>query len=238
MGGREVLHAAISSDNAKTWKGFRDVLHETMGPAGGDSGTSYASGVETKDGKICFASGQGEGKRAIVLFDPDWLTETSVKDEVDPAPVFWNQFGDEGLVAFQEGISIPLKSSGLCGASWNFPASTAGRISFRLWWPPEATEGSLSLSDHFSRIDDAKAAENSAYRFAAGADNGMAAGRWQEVEVRWNHREAELFVEGRRRAVLPIERPAVHGLNYLRIEARSAGHEGGIKIAEINLQAD
>ncbi len=239
MGGREVLQAAISEDDAKTWRGFRDVLHETVGPSGGDRGTSYASGAATKDGKICFFGGQGEGKRAIVLFDPAWLTEKQVRDEVKAGAVSWTQYGDDGLQAEMVDdnrvVAIPLKSSGLCGASWNFPAMKQGEISLRLLMPKEASAMALGLSDHFARVDDLKATENSIFRIPVDPKSGFTAGEWYDVKVRWTEKEAELFIGDRLAQTIPAAKPAEFGLNYLRVEARSAVDQGEIKLA--NLQA-
>ena len=238
MGGREVLQAAISSDDGRNWQGFRDVLHETLGPAGGDRGTSYASAVETADGKVCFFGGQGEGKRAIVLFDPDWLTETEVKDELSAGPEGWVQYGDDKLrVEEWQGrpvVSIPLKSSGLCGASWNFPAMKKGEMRFRLWVPKEAKTLTLSLNDHFSRVDDAKASENSIFPLPLKPGLPIVPDSWTDVVLRWNASQAELLLDGKPVQNFAATRMSAHGLNYLRLEARSDSDQGEMKVADLS----
>ncbi len=239
MGGREVLQAAISADDGKTWQGFRDVLHETVGPAGGDCGTAYPSGVETKDGKVCFFSGQGEGKQALVLFDPNWLVQTGARDELADGPVDWVQFGDDKIRVEQTengGLAVawPLKSSGLCGAAWNFPATKSGEITFRLWVPKESSALKLALNDHFTRIDDVKATENSVFPITLSEGLSLPAEKWSDITLRWNPREAELLLNGKPVGSFPASRPAVYGVSSLRFEARSASDQGSIKVADLS----
>ena len=131
MGGREVLHAAISGDDGRTWRGFREVLHETNVASRGDRGTSYASMAENAAGKVVAVSGQGEGKRALFTFDPRWLEEAEAHNDLSLGPVEWTQYGAEGLHVETLGdgrraVAVPLKSAGLCGALWNFPSAEAG----------------------------------------------------------------------------------------------------------------
>lgn len=234
MGGREVLQAAISSDDARTWQGFRDVLHETLGPGGGDRGTAYASGVETKDGKVCFFGGQGEGKRAIVLFDPAWLEQKKVNDELAEGPVDWVQYGDDKLGVDKTTVTLPMKSSGLCGASWNFPAMKSGEITFRLWVPKETKSLTLALSDHFSRVDDAKATENSTFQIPLSGT--IPAETWVDVKLQWNPDQIEVLAAGKPVQSLPVSKPSVYGVNYLRFEARSDVDRGELKITDLSAQ--
>ncbi|MDZ4286966.1 MAG: sialidase family protein, partial [Prosthecobacter sp.] len=240
MGGREVLHAAISADQGKTWSGFREILHETNQVTGGDRGTAYPSPTETADGKILVVSGQGEGKRAMVLFDPSWLMEKNVSDDVERGPVSWTQYGDEGLTAEHtpktrgKCLVISMKSSGLCGAAWNFPGLTRGTLTFHLWVPTGAREIVLGLNDHFNRVDDVKAAEHLVFR----ADlNELARDSWQEVHLTWDTAEAEgqltMAVNGRTVKTLNIQRPAACALNYLRLEARSDKNSGALKLVDV-----
>ncbi len=241
MGGREVLQASISSDDGKSWRGFRDVFHETLGPAGGDRGTSYASGVETADGKVCFFGGQGEGKRALVLFDPEWLTATRATDELQAGAVSWTQYGDDRLTVEDEGgtraVSIPLKSSGLCGAAWNFPAMPKGELTLRLWVPKEATTLSLALADHYSRVDDAKAAEHAIYTVSLENQATLQRGAWNDLRLRWDATDLKLSVNGGAPETVTARVPSSFGVNYLRIEARSKADSGEVKISALSAES-
>src|SRR5262249_35807286 len=93
MRGREVLHAAISTDEGKTWQGFREVLVEPVPPATrGDRGCAYPSAAQNKESKVVLASGQGEGRKAVVLFDPDWLMQTSAADDFSRGLEQWTLY--------------------------------------------------------------------------------------------------------------------------------------------------
>jgi len=85
------------------------------------------SAAETDLGKIVVVSGQGEGKRAVVTFDPRWLEERLTSDDLTNGPAGWTQFGDDGIrvEATANGnrvVAISVKADGPCGALWNFPA--------------------------------------------------------------------------------------------------------------------
>lgn len=239
-GGREVLQAAITGDDGKTWSGFRDVLHETDGPAGGDRGSAYASAVETQDGKICLVSGQGEGKRAIVLFDPKWLEESSVHDDLESAPVLWAQYGDNGLrgETGENGeriVSFPLKSSGLCGATWNFPAARKGKLNLRIFIPKGVVSGALGLTDHFNRADDDKASAHCVFLVPFDNNNGLIAGQWNDINIAWDEAGALVTSNGRPGEKIMPSRQSSHGLNYLRLEFRSTQDEGSVQISDLTL---
>ena len=79
-GGRDALHIAVSADEGKTWRGFREIYldhRRNDNPAkSGDRGTAYPLGAYTADGKIVVISGQGIGGRNPILVDPQWIVAT------------------------------------------------------------------------------------------------------------------------------------------------------------------
>lgn len=241
MGGREVLQASISSDDGKSWRGFRDVFHETLGPSGGDRGTSYASGVETADGSVCFFGGQGEGKRALVLFSPEWLTASRVTDELQAGAANWTQYGDDQL-RVEDGagaplVAIPLKSSGLCGAAWNFPAMPKGELSLRLWVPREAAGLTLALADHYSRVDDIKAVDHAIYTLPLEGCATLQRDAWNDLRLQWDAGSLKLSVNGGSPETVSARVVSSFGVNYLRIEARSKADSGALKISALSAEA-
>jgi len=86
---RDALHAAISDDDGRTWKGFRELaLNEIRNAAdfrelgngpleAYDKSVHQTQALELSDGKVLLAYGQGRASRRMILFDPDWLLETS-----------------------------------------------------------------------------------------------------------------------------------------------------------------
>ncbi|MBE7537674.1 MAG: exo-alpha-sialidase [Opitutaceae bacterium] len=239
-GGREVLHAAISSDDGKTWRGFREVLHETNLAAGGDRGTAYPSAAETPDGKVAVVSGQGHSKHAVFLFDPDWLEEDAVKDDLTDGPTGWTQYGDEHLrVSVLEGgtraLAIPVKASGLCGASWNFPMAASGEVGLKLRVPAGITSLKLSLNDHFTRIDDAQAAAHAVYTWVLPLEKSADA-TWTEIKLNWWNADQgtglSATMSGGQQTSLEAKRSAVFGVNYLRVEFTGSVDAGEVLIAD------
>jgi hypothetical protein len=243
MGGREVLQAAISADDGATWHGFREVLHETNFVGGGDRGSAYPSAAETADGKVAFVSGQGDGKHAIVLFSPNWLEEKNAQDDLTAGPTGWTQYGDEGLKVAKQtdgslALAIPLKSSGWCGASWNFPSTDSGELRLHLRSAPSVSDLRVGLNDHFVRVDDAKAAEHCIYDVGLSAVDQGAPGAWHEIRLTWHDAGKggpfALIIDGVQVAAGRARRPAQFGLNYLRISFRSTANEGEMLLAGVS----
>jgi hypothetical protein len=80
---RDALHGAISDDDGKTWRGFRELLLDTTrndrhySDAGGmDHSVHQSQFVEVEGGKLVVTVGQNWLHRSIFLFDPAWLLET------------------------------------------------------------------------------------------------------------------------------------------------------------------
>jgi hypothetical protein len=228
-GGREVLHAAISADEGTTWRGFREVLQDTPTEAKGDRGTAYPTLVENNAGKVVLVSGQGEGKRALVMFDPAWVQATELRDDLAIGPVNWTAFGGVDLLARgpaeERVLRLSAPAATGAGACWNFPLAAAGEIQFRVQSGPGLAGARFSFTDHFNRGDDRKAAEHAVFSVEAkqlGLASG-AAGTWSTVTVTWDstHATAHIAESG---ATIPIQalRAPLRGLNYLRIDLPAA----------------
>lgn len=244
MGGREVLHGAISRDEGRTWRGFREVLHETNIPVKrGDRGAGYPSAAETRDGKIALVSGQGEGRHAIVLLDPAWLEQAEVQDDLKMGPVGWTQYGDIGLKAVDAGpggraVAMPLKSSALCGASWNFPVASAGELQLRVRVPATVSALRLILNDHFTRVDDLEAGSHGVFNVDLDLKRRSGVpGGWHEVRIRWRDAQrggsAELEIDGQPAGTFQAQRAAQWGVHTLRVQFRATADDGEVRLAEV-----
>ena len=84
---RDAFHAAISCDDGRTWRGFRELLlnpcrcDADFRTRGGnadslDKSVHQSQALELPDGKILVSVGQHETCRRFVVFDPAWLMET------------------------------------------------------------------------------------------------------------------------------------------------------------------
>ena len=89
---RDALHAAISHDGGKSWKGFREIL---LNPARNDAdfrsvfldfdthdkSVHQNQVVELADGTVVVCAGQNHVCRRVLRFDPAWLEETDVRED-------------------------------------------------------------------------------------------------------------------------------------------------------------
>jgi len=83
---RDANHAAISSDDGLSWKGFRELYLNPLrnacdfrisgGNSGNDKSVHQFQAVELPFGKILLCCGQHEYVRQMLIFDPKWLLET------------------------------------------------------------------------------------------------------------------------------------------------------------------
>lgn len=90
---RDALHAAISDDEGKTWRGFREVALNGIRNAADfrelgngpfdehDKSVHQTQALELPGGKVLLAYGQNPSSRRMLVFDPDWLMETKRTDD-------------------------------------------------------------------------------------------------------------------------------------------------------------
>jgi hypothetical protein len=228
FGGREVLHAAISYDDGKSWNGFREVLRaaEYISEIRGDRGTAYPSAVETNDGKVILVSGQGKSK-SIVMFDPDWLLEDNVQSNSLIDPDEWTVYGSVDIIhkEYSETGSkiIFLADSAMDFRQnpevvWNFPALASGEMIMEIEFINECPSIYFSFTDHFSISGDSVASEHSVFQFVI----TNIYGETEKIPVRimWNTKKqiAELFIFDTKVSEAGFNRIPEFGLNYLRAE--------------------
>ncbi|MBL8176512.1 MAG: exo-alpha-sialidase, partial [Bryobacterales bacterium] len=142
-GGRDALHIAISRDNARTWRGFREIyLDPTRNqtpPQRGDRATAYPFLAETRTGHILLTTGQGERRRAVLRFHPEWLLATTHQSTFDPNAPDWSTFESFGPARnyWRDRRIGPA-------ATWNFPSLHRGTLDITL-----DGEATATLTDHF-----------------------------------------------------------------------------------------
>ncbi|HXK62219.1 MAG TPA: sialidase family protein [Acidobacteriota bacterium] len=183
-GGRHVLHAAVSSDEGKTWTGFREVVRDPLRsqipPTGGDFGVSYPFTSLDSKGRVVFGLGVRTGTRSqhperqpgddaatprwMVVVDPAWLYETRQRTDFSKGLDDWSIFGVRGVSLTSHPSKPDLKVLGLkkpepewpSGAVWNFPMGTRGRLVLKLMVKRGFSGALLGLTDHFSPPFDAE----------------------------------------------------------------------------------
>ncbi len=242
-GGREALHAVISKDDGRTWKGFREVL---VSPASsdtrGDRGTAYPSAIEAPNGKIVFVSGQA-GERVITVFDPDWLEETGASDDFSGGLVQWTLFGTDGatmLSSVNKRSALLIRSrkhetKSDTEAVWNFPMTSKGELIMEII-PNSGSKGiNLALSDHFSVSNDAEASKNAVVNFSLTDITTPA-----RVKVLWDMKKqkAAIYLNNKFLTEKPFQRKSLQGgLNYLRLGTPGiSSDENGYYVTSVKVE--
>ncbi len=162
FGGRHIMHAAISDDDGRTWKGHREVAldpeRDKPPPPWGDHGMGYPFASVTTDNKIILSTGQGASRDAALLVDPSWLYETNQKEDFSEGLKMWSTFGTRGV----ELQNHPQKKSRRvlsmrkthrewpAAAVWNFPCTAKGSLRMRILVKRGFRGARISLTDHFS----------------------------------------------------------------------------------------
>lgn len=239
IGGRDVLHAAISSDEGQNWKGVREVAFENAEidfVEKGDRGTAYPSAVEDLDDNILLVTGQGSS-RGLYNIKSSWLEE---KQQLR-------------YVSFADSLGIPQKleqkSSGDTlyfdtilkkDVVINFPISLMGSVDIGPLPKVESSNLSFALTDHFSPATDSSAFQNSVFHFSWSEIFGEMTPQSEKalkLTFEWTLLEKEsklkISVDGKAVQTVYPKRPPILGINYLRINSESgfSGFNNTILIA-------
>jgi hypothetical protein len=231
-----VIHAAISEDDGRTWRGYREVAHNPFisepPPPNGDHGVAYTLPVLTSGGDILTPlSVGGTGGMWLLRFDPEWLYETSRKTDFSSGVDEWHSFGTKGV----EAVSHPDKAGARAlqirkpesdwpsAVTWNFPNGKSGRLQMRLKLNPGFAGARIGLTDHFSVPFDPEERYYNLFNLTVGAEGRLShgeitPGEWHAVQLDWNcaKLECKVSVDGRPVETLPMQRRST-GVNYLRI---------------------
>jgi len=217
-GGRDALHAAVSSDEGRTWSGFREVYRDPYRnetpPRRGDRGTAYPVAMALGDSSIALATGQGN-RRKLILVDADWITAKRQTEDFQQgleAWHVWKPFGPASgywrdrtvgarLVDSPEGSEAQVLAIGKhdehpadC-VSWNFPAGEQGRLKLRLWLPAGFAGATLSLDDRYFNPEDERGESEAVFSISIGDDGRLAedvrlpTARWTNLTIAWDAQE-------------------------------------------------
>lgn len=175
---RDALHGAVSDDEGKTWRGFREVYrdpHESQTPPNTDRGSAYPTPPVWANGRFVFLTGQGVGRRNLVSVDPRWLTLAHAEDDFSAGLGQWIVFKPIGPASRYRRERIPgpplvdhptkpdakvlhlrkPDEHDADGALWNFPNGVKGTLTLRLMPKPGFGGASIVLTDRsFKPTDD------------------------------------------------------------------------------------
>ncbi|NHE59869.1 sialidase family protein [Cyclobacterium plantarum] len=232
LGGREILHGAISNDDGLTWKGFREVAQSPdLEINKGDSGTAYPSAEEMENGNILLVTGQGEGK-GMYEVNPDWFAEKIQRIE----------FGNSDLVEKINGIPVSEVENLVTGISYpkvhssgevvvNFPMAVEGILKLEVNSNQDFETLFLALTDHFSIPEDSLASQHAVFRIEVRRENikrHLSGNSAAIFELKWEMvaqglSKLEVKVNNNSIGTFKMRRKTEIGLNYLRIGVGSVG---------------
>ena len=243
-GGRDALHIAVSDDEGKTWRGFREIYldhRRNDNPAKtGDRGTAYPLGAYTSDGCIVVLAGQGRGGRNPILIDPDWIVQTEAGDDFTDGLKRWSTYTHHGPAkrwwrARAPGATLadhPDDKTRKClhvrkqpdlppdGATWNFPNAWQGTLEARIRLPSGSRGAMMTLNDRMFDPANDLGEELAIFRISLG-DLDLAPDQWHELRFDWglSSQRGSLKIGNAKPIKLPLRHPTLNGLSYLRFRS-------------------
>jgi hypothetical protein len=217
-GGRDAVHAVISDDEGKTWRGYREVYRDPTRndtpPRGGDRGTAYPFPYHAPHGKVIVVTGQGRSNGTL-LFDPDWLVETHHEDDFSKGLDGWSVFKHFGEPErwWQDRVQGPVlvdhpdKAGAKAlhvrrpddkagdGAVWNFPMGRKGDLTMRLLVREGFGGAVLSLMDRFFNPTDPNGDIEAVFSLPIRTDGHLSIraslepGTWHTLRFQWDVHE-------------------------------------------------
>ena len=166
---REVLNVAISADEGKSWKGYREIVrlkpHE-----GPDWKLCYPYPVEDWDGNVLVAYWEflprdfehARHRSFVVRVDPGWIEEATFQENFERGLSRASVTGSSGVRALRDpggeiasALSLRrMSSEAEAGAVLNFPLLDRGELSLKVRRNPNSSGLLLFLKDSFMKPKD------------------------------------------------------------------------------------
>ena len=255
---RDASHAAISFDDGKTWRGFREIMLNPLRCAadfrtfGGsdevlDKSVHQFQAVELPFGKVLLACGQHAACRKFLIFDPQWLLETSREEDLHlglinlSTQVYYKSVSGprrtrSGHCAWNRtsGAILLPDPDGNCEEALFMQASADPRLVSPLqgavWNFPAAKRGeasvrlrpggeglTVSLADHWFNPCDPYVGAFSPFQFTL-YERECPEG-WSECRLAWDEAGCDVFLNERLLVHLKAACPAPNGLCYLILQS-------------------
>lgn len=243
-GGRDALHIAVSDDDGKTWRGFREIYldhRRNDNPAkNGDRGTAYPLGAYTSDGHIVVLAGQGKGGRNPILIDPEWIIETRASTNFADGLKQWSTYTHHGPArrwwrARAPGATLidhPDDKNRKClhvrkqpelpadGATWNFPNGWKGSLEAQIKVPSGSRGSTITLNDRMFDPTNDFGEELAVFQVSLN-DLELAPDQWHTLRFDWDlsTRLCSLKIGGQKPFELPLRHQTLNGLSYVRFRS-------------------
>ncbi len=222
-----------------------------------DRGKHQSQVVQLDDDRVLIALGQHALHRRLVILDLNWLQATSRRSDLSAASglVDWSHHAylprirghcgynreaggryDAGLGGLVLGRpDAPQRTNPEFeidytreGATWNFPALTAGRLDLRLRLQPGGQGLVLSLHDRWFNPTDVTATRFAAFKLKIPGDGNvtealqMVPGRWHWLSLVWDGHSADaharVLLDGRDTGhTLELHEPTPNGFSYVHL---------------------
>ncbi|KAA0131519.1 exo-alpha-sialidase [Gimesia chilikensis] len=243
-GGRDALHIAVSKDEGKTWRGFREIYldhRRNDNPAkNGDRGTAYPLAAYTTDGRLVVLAGQGKGGRNPILIDPAWIVDTRARTDFSEGLKQWSTYTQHGPAkrwwrARAPGavlIEHPDSKTRNClhvrkqpdlpadGATWNFPNGWKGTLQTRIKLRTGSKGSMIALNDRMFDPSNDLGEELAVFRVEL-SNLDLMPDEWINLSFEWDlsARTCSLKVDDRKPIELPLRHPTLNGLSYVRFRS-------------------
>lgn len=214
-GGRDALHIAVSDDEGRTWRGFREIYLDHRrhdNPArSGDRGTAYPLGAHDSEGRIVMLAGQGAGGRRPILIDPEWIVATSARTDFSDGVAGWSVYKHHGpaarwwraRVVGAEVVAHPDNPDAKClnlrrpdelpadGATWNFPNGWKGSLTTRVLRKPGSQGTTICLNDRMFDPTNDEGERLAVFSLPIDpdgrcGDQTLETGRWYDLTLSWD----------------------------------------------------
>jgi len=247
---RAIVAAAISADEGKTWRGYREVARIS------DNGqVSYPYAAQAPDGKVILLL---SGGNQLVKVDPEFLTRTALTEDFSRGIGRWSTLAAEGaeVVAHPDkpdarALRLRKPKADMQGAACiNFPFGAKGRLAMTVRIEPGFPGAQFALTDHY---DLPGCPRDGSFPFRINAKGTveivgsggtwletpgvLKAGQWHEFVLVWDcaARHSTLTLDGTE--IGRIEQfVCAEGLCYLRLRSTAATtDEAGMYVRSVSV---